>query len=100
MGTDLCNQTCTNTPGSFECGCLAGYNENGFNCIGIFGWSTNFCTSIKNVAYMLDINECELGFDDCDDPRIADCINNPGNFSCICKTGYTGSGRIGTCEGD
>ena len=49
---------------------------------------------------MLDINECELDLDNCDDPRIADCINNPGNFSCTCKTGYTGSGRIGTCEGD
>ena len=31
---DLCEQNCTNTPGSYVCGCDTGYNESGFNCIG------------------------------------------------------------------
>ena len=47
-----------------------------------------------------DINECELDLDDCDDLRVADCINIDGGFSCTCKTGYTGSARNGTCKGD
>ena len=47
-----------------------------------------------------DINECELGLDDCDDERVADCINTFGNFTCTCKPGYTGSGRNGTCTGE
>ena len=51
------------------------------------------------LCLSLDINECDLGLDDCDDARVADCINNPGSYSCVCKTGYTGSGRNGTCEG-
>lgn len=47
----------------------------------------------------VDIDECELGLDDCDDQRVADCVNTNGSFSCTCKIGYTGSGRNGTCEG-
>ena len=60
-----------------------------------------FIHSIICCAYLLlDVDECELDLDDCDDPRVADCINNNGSFSCTCKTGYTGSGRNGTCKGD
>ena len=33
--TDLCEQKCTNTPGSYECSCYTGYNESRFNCIGM-----------------------------------------------------------------
>ncbi len=37
VGTDLCNQTCTNNVGSYTCGCQPGYrlNEDGLNCEGI-----------------------------------------------------------------
>ena len=35
MEMDLCEQNCTNTPGSYECGCLDGFYESGFNCIGM-----------------------------------------------------------------
>ena len=34
MRTNLCEQTCTNMPGSYECSCHNGYNESGFHCIG------------------------------------------------------------------
>ena len=54
---------------------------------------------IPTVLTFLDIDECFLGRDDCDDESLADCINYPGGFNCTCKTGYTGSGRNGTCEG-
>ena len=35
-GTDDCTQTCTNTDGSFICGCNSGYllNTDGFTCNG------------------------------------------------------------------
>ena len=50
--------------------------------------------------FLIDIDECELDLDDCDNLTVANCINTPGNFSCMCKTGYTGSGRNGTCIGE
>ena len=35
-GTDVCTQTCTNTIGSFICGCNNGYllDDDGFTCLG------------------------------------------------------------------
>ena len=35
VGTAVCEQNCTNIPGSYVCGCGEGYYESGFNCIGI-----------------------------------------------------------------
>ena len=37
-GTHNCQQTCTNTPGSFVCGCLDGFvlDANGQNCTGTY----------------------------------------------------------------
>ena len=37
MGTDNChaNAECTNTPGSFTCACVEGYNGDGVNCQGM-----------------------------------------------------------------
>ena len=32
----------------------------------------------------LDINECSLGIDDCEQS----CINNRGSFNCTCFDGY------------
>ena len=33
--TDLCEQNCTNTLGSYDCSCRDGFDEDGFNCIGM-----------------------------------------------------------------
>ena len=35
-GTDLCDQNCTNTVGSYRCSCGLGYrmNDNGYQCDG------------------------------------------------------------------
>jgi len=41
-----------------------------------------------------DVNECDLGTDDCD--VNADCINTLGSYICKCKQGYTGDGNM--CE--
>lgn len=52
IGTDLCEQICSNTVGSYECSCTDGYNESGFNCIGKIGRSLSSQTNY--VHYVLE----------------------------------------------
>ena len=61
--------SCTNTPGSFSCKCIAGYQGDGKNC--------------------LDKNECSSG-QYC--ARDADCRNTDGSYTCSCKPGFHGDG--------
>ena len=44
-----------------------------------------------------DTDECTDGTHNCD--VNADCTNHVGNFTCSCKSGFTGSGTIGNCTG-
>ena len=44
----------------------------------------------------VDIDECELGLDNCLPNAI--CINTIGSFECICPPGFTGDG-INVCDG-
>ena len=39
---------------------------------------------------MLDINECEVGMDDCD--AQATCCNTDGSFVCVCPPDFMGDG--------
>ena len=50
-----------------------------------------------NNIYILDIDECALGTDNCANDT-ATCTNVPGGFVCECITGYTGDGI--TCTGE
>lgn len=74
--TDNCQQSCVNTPGSFTCGCKAGYtrSQDGRTCV--------------------DVNECESA-NDCSSQ--ATCTNTPGSYLCFCNPGYTGTGKV--CRG-
>ena len=47
---------------------------------------------IKSLHYT-DINECELGVDQC--ATNATCYNTEGRYECSCTTGFTGNGT--TC---
>ncbi|XP_035667495.1 neurogenic locus notch homolog protein 1-like isoform X2 [Branchiostoma floridae] len=46
-----------------------------------------------------DVDECELGLDDCDPDAV--CVNTHGSYKCECKPGFTGDGKTcwtrGTC---
>jgi len=37
----------------------------------------------------IDVDECELNIDNCDENMV--CINIPGSFSCSCNLGYYGT---------
>lgn len=37
LGIEVCQQLCHNTPGSYICDCLVGYEQNGDECAGRFG---------------------------------------------------------------
>jgi len=46
--------------------------------------------------FQIDIHECDLMMDNCD--QNAECSNTIGSFSCICNTGFMGSGAEGNCS--
>ena len=55
-------------------------------------WSYIKC---KLEVFILDIDECESGQDNCD--VYASCTNTVGSFTCACKNGFYGDGV--TCGG-
>ena len=61
----------------------------------------NKCHCFKMIAktdmiLILDEDECLLGKDECH--IHADCFNTPpGSYTCVCKTGYRGDGKL-ECE--
>ncbi|XP_052772761.1 uncharacterized protein LOC128211759 isoform X2 [Mya arenaria] len=61
--THDCAQICTNTNGSYECSCRAGFNQNGKQCT--------------------DIDECQ-GLRGCEQK----CENTLGSYRCSCSEGY------------
>lgn len=66
-GTSGCQQTCTNTVGSFVCSCYNGYQ------LGINGKSCE------------DVDECVEGTAKCKDY----CVNTVGSYSCTCGEGFS-----------
>ena len=91
-GTDLCEHTCTNTPGSYNCSCNTGYQlgNNNHSCSGMY-------LSYKSNIYLLflDIDECSSNNGGCNQV----CVNLVGSYYCQCNNGYTLSNNNHTCIG-
>ena len=64
-GSVECDQVCVNTPGSYHCGCVAGYRRSE---------ATGGCEDIDECAE--DISQCSHG-----------CINTEGGAECSCPRG-------------
>ncbi len=46
------------------------------------------------AVFLVDVDECALGNDNCADQAL--CENTVGSFSCQCSPGFNGDGR--TCS--
>lgn len=66
---------------------------------GSTAWSlinnNNRTYSTENICFISDIDECSAESAPCD--QNAECTNNDGSYSCLCKQGFTGDGK--TCQG-
>lgn len=71
----LCNVTCVNEPGTYNCACTKGYES----------VSKRFCTNIV---------ECNTNNGDCSDY----CYDTPGSYHCGCPSGYQLAVDAKTCE--
>ena len=117
---------CTNTRGSYGCGCLPGYaapltggtcvdvdecaatsglcGAHGVSCANIPGSYTCACDSGYGAptagGACGDINECTAGTHDCDTSPLATCANTAGSFTCTCPSGWSnpsaGHGDLGS----
>merc|ERR1719267_423065 len=100
---------CTNTPGSFECACNAGWTGDGITCIdaddcefspcahggtcydcGTLCFTCDCVMGWRGTTCGTDWNECIMGIHQCNDD--ATCVNNPGSYDCRCDPGFTGDG--------
>ena len=52
-------------------------------------------TLLLILFIILDVNECQ---DSSPCHKDAECINNPGSFTCECKEGFEGDG-VKNCKG-
>ncbi|XP_055859998.1 uncharacterized protein LOC106058961 isoform X2 [Biomphalaria glabrata] len=78
-GTNPCEQSCTNTEGSYICSCPDGYR-----------------LDMSNKKSCNDINECEERTSKCEQK----CTNTNGNYTCSCYPGYTVDSNGLTCNLD
>ena len=96
--------SCRNFFGGFECICADGQAAEGDSCVrdpcdDVDCLECETCYNVGGEAICtkkagfdhgeaecVDLDECELGFDNCD--AHAECVNELGNYRCECHDGY------------
>ena len=82
------NAGCTNTDGSYECGCNDGYFGNGTDCENSNEGGVDPAEVVGVVTDgFWDTPDCDTN---------ANCTDNVGSFDCACNDGYSGNGTF--CE--
>ena len=100
-GMNQCDHLCNNTVGSYTCSCNPNIsvvlNPDGYRCDGMHSHVTK-CVyrAIKYTILLLDIDECQIDLDTCDDI----CVNTYGTYECACSTGYDLNDDEETCAGN
>ena len=56
----------------------------------LFTFITNESISNSENSVLLDVDECRMSTYDCH--PMANCVNTPGGYSCVCQSGYAGNG--------
>jgi hypothetical protein len=74
--TNDCQQSCTNTFGSYECTCIEGYEPDP-----------------SDMTTCIDVDECATRTDDCEQI----CTNTDGSYTCSCMSGFTLNPDRTTC---
>ena len=87
-----CQQFCIKVNKSFQCSCNHGYvlTLDGKSCQGTRNSISPLI--ILFISMYTDVDECALGYHNCDDNAF--CNNNNGSFTCTCSEGYYGNGHI------
>lgn len=111
--SNLCNQLCVNTIGSYRCACEPGFQLRSRRCIGeTLGLKISFFFKFLSISktnektqshlrlstcFTADINECRQRVCRSDQQ----CKNTRGGYTCIdlCPNGMTKGGN-GTCVGE
>ena len=90
------NEICVNIEGSFQCNCTEGFSKETDNntCQGMY--IILYETMIILYPVCIDINECIWNAHTCSYNE--DCVNEIGNFSCLCKNGFELQSN-GSCGG-
>ncbi|XP_052777286.1 uncharacterized protein LOC128214704 isoform X2 [Mya arenaria] len=110
--TNPCDQNCTNTDGSFVCGCNTGFilSSDKFSCMecedGFYGDNCSLeCSCSKQSTERCDPksgtcickngwsgNDCSDDIDECKNKTICQgtsvCLNTNGSYRCICDKGF------------
>ena len=68
------------------------------NCINasVKRMPNEMCSHVTFFTCLPDTDECTIGLDDCDPNAV--CTNIAGTWTCVCNTGYSGSGQM--CTGN
>ncbi|XP_046546621.1 fibrillin-1-like [Haliotis rubra] len=112
--------TCENTDGGFKCNCPIGFKLDndkttcrecddqhwGVGCANECGCGVGATTCDKKEGCQCKDGwlglRCDQDRDECAQgavcPQSSDCVNNPGSYRCVCRSGYRLNNVTNTCD--